>query len=40
MVAPFAGEAALGNDGNVYFTHHFYKNDTMLETNIYVAYRK
>jgi hypothetical protein len=31
------GEASLDNEGNVYFTHHFYKNDAMLEADIYVA---
>lgn len=40
MFAPFAGEASLDNQGNVYFTHHFYKNNVMLEADIYVAHRK
>ena len=40
MFAPFAGEASLDNEGNVYFTHHFYKDDVMLEADIYVAKRR
>lgn len=37
MFAPFAGEASLDNQGNVYFTHHFYKDNVMLEADIYFA---
>jgi len=40
MFAPFAGEASLDPAGNVYFTHHFYKDNVMLEADIYVAARK
>lgn len=40
MFFPLAGEPSVDNEGNVYFTHHFFKNDTMIEANIYVAYRK
>jgi hypothetical protein len=40
MFAPFAGEASMDQAGNVYFTHHFYKDDHMLEADIYVAYKK
>jgi len=39
MFTHFAGEASLDYEGNVYFTHHFYKDDVMLEADIYVAYR-
>lgn len=39
MFAPFAGEASLDDAGNVYFTHHFYKDNVMLEADIYVAHR-
>lgn len=39
MFTHFAGEASLDNEGNVYFTHHFYKDDVMLEADIYVAYK-
>ncbi len=40
MIGPFAGEASMDNEGNIYFTHHFYKDDVMLEADIYIAYRK
>ena len=40
MFGPFAGEASLDNQGNVYFTHHFYKDNVMIEADIYIAYRK
>jgi hypothetical protein len=37
MFVNFAGEASLDEHGNVYFTHHFYENDRMLEADIYFA---
>jgi len=40
IVSPLAGEATIDSSGNVYFTHHFYDNDVMLEADIYVIYRK
>ena len=40
MFYPLAGEPTLDKEGNVYFTHHFFDGDTMLEVDIYVAYRK
>ncbi|MFA5413355.1 MAG: hypothetical protein WC348_02350 [Patescibacteria group bacterium] len=40
MFSPLAGEATIDNEGNVYFIHHFYKNDVMLEADIYVAKKK
>jgi hypothetical protein len=40
MFAPFAGESSMDYEGNVYFTHHFYKDNVMLEGDIYVAMRK
>jgi hypothetical protein len=40
MFFPLAGEPSVDEDGNVYFTHHFYNNDIMLEADIYVAYKK
>ena len=40
MFFPLAGEPSVDNAGNVYFTHHFFKNDTMVEADIYVAYRR
>ena len=40
IISQFAGEASLDNEGNIYFTHHFYKDSVMLEADIYVAYKK
>jgi hypothetical protein len=40
MFTDFAGEASLDNADNVYFTHHFYKDGVMLETDIYVAHNQ
>ena len=40
MFGPLAGESSMDMYGNVYFTHHYYENDTMLEADIYVAHRK
>ena len=40
MFSNFAGEASLDNEGNVYFTHHFYKDNLMLEADIYVAHKR
>jgi hypothetical protein len=40
ILSQFAGEPSLDNSGNIYFTHHFYTNGTMIEADIYVAYRK
>ena len=40
IISPLAGECSLDSVGNIYFTHHFYTNDTMIEADIYVAYRK
>ncbi len=40
IISPLAGEASIDNEGNVYFTHHFYKDNNMLEADIYVAYKK
>ncbi len=40
IISPLAGEASIDNEGNVYFVHHYYKNDKMLEADIYVAYKK
>jgi hypothetical protein len=40
MFSLFSGEASLDNRGNVYFTHHYYKDDIMLESDIYVAKKK
>jgi hypothetical protein len=40
IISQFAGEPTLDSKGNVYFVHHFYKNNTMIEADIYVAERK
>lgn len=37
IFSPLAGEASIDSNGNVYFTHHFYKNDEMIEADIYFA---
>ena len=38
IISHFAGEPTLDNGGNLYFTHHYYKDNKMLEADIYVAY--
>jgi hypothetical protein len=41
ILSQFAGESSLDNNGNIYFTHHFYNNASqMIEADIYVAYKK
>ncbi len=40
VVSPLAGEPSIDSAGNVYFVHHFYQGETMVEADIYVAYRK
>ena len=40
MFSPLAGEASIDNQGNVYFTHHFFDGDRMIEADIYVAKKK
>ncbi len=40
IFTPLAGESSVDSAGNVYFTHHFFKNDTMIEADIYIATRK
>ena len=40
MISTLAGEATIDRDGNVYFTHHYYENDKMIEADIYVAMKK
>jgi len=40
MISPLAGEASIDAKGNVYFTHHFFKDGKMIEADIYVAYKK
>lgn len=40
IISQFAGEPSIDNQGNIYFTHHFFKDGKMIEADIYVAYRK
>ncbi len=40
VVHQFAGEPTLDSAGNLYFVHHFFINGSMVEADIYVAYKK
>lgn len=40
ILSQFAGEPTLDDAGNLYFVHHFFENDVMIEADIYVAYRR
>jgi hypothetical protein len=40
VVEQFAAEPSLDNAGNLYFTHHFFKDNKMIEADIYIAPRK
>jgi hypothetical protein len=40
MVSQFAAESSIDNDGNIYFTHHFFKDGKMLEADIYMMEKK
>ena len=40
MFSLFSGEASMDVNGNLYFTHHFFKDSQMLEADIYVARKK
>lgn len=40
IVSTFAGEPSLDSQGNLYFTHHFFRDGKMLEADIYFAKRK
>ena len=40
ILSQFAGEPTLDNHGNLYFVHHFFKDNKMIEADIYVTYRK
>ncbi len=40
ILSQFAGEPTLDADGNLYFVHHYFRDGTMLEADIYVAYRR
>ncbi len=39
-ISQFAGESSLDDEGNIYFTHHFFKDGVMLEADYYVAMKK
>lgn len=40
ILSQFAAEPSRDTAGNIYFTHHFFKDNKMIEADIYVAYRK
>jgi hypothetical protein len=40
MFSALCGEPSIDDNGNVYFVHHFFNNNTMIEADIYVAYKK
>ena len=40
IVSNFAGEPTLDAAGNIYFIHHYYKDDKMIEADVYVARKK
>jgi hypothetical protein len=37
MFSPLAGEPSIDTQGNVYFVHHYFSNNVMIEADIYVA---
>lgn len=37
MFSHFSAEASMDIYGNIYFTHHYFKDDVMLEADIYIA---
>ncbi len=40
IVSQFAGEPTIDQDGNLYFVHHYFRDGTMLEADIYLARKK
>lgn len=40
IISTLAGEATIDGAGNVYFTHHYFQDEVMVEADIYVAYKK
>lgn len=40
ILSQFAAEPSLDNAGNIYFAHHYFKANKMLEADIYVARKK
>ena len=40
IISQFAAEPTLDNNGNIYFIHHYFENNIMVEADIYVSYKK
>lgn len=40
VISQFAGEPTFDSQGNLYFTHHFYRDGKMIEADIYMARKK
>lgn len=40
IISSFAGEPNLDEKGNIIFVHHYYDNGTMIEADLYIAYKK
>jgi hypothetical protein len=40
IVSTFAAEPTLDAEGNLYFAHHFFRNGTLVEADIYLARKK
>ena len=40
IISQFAGEPSIDMFGNIYFTHHFFQEDKMIEADIYIAEKK
>jgi Tol biopolymer transport system component len=40
IISNLAGEPSLDNQGNLYFVHHYFKDNKMIEADIYIAYKK
>jgi len=40
IVSQFAGEPTLDDAGNLYFVHHYYRDNNMIEADIYFAKKK
>lgn len=40
IISSLAGEATIDREGNVYFTHHYFSDNQMIEADIYVAKKK
>ena len=40
ILETFAAEPSFDDEGNLYFAHHYFKDDVMIEADLYVCYRK